>query len=144
MTIEAYIPRAPSDPYVAGVVLYPSLVREGVPYQSGSSEFLFGIPDVSSRGLWGVSMGDGHGQSSHIGFGLERVRRDGPVCRRATRRVGSGAEVARSATTEIRGASGMGITPVTGAGSSGLGQTSSSPPPDPVSREWFFDDPSPP
>uniref|UniRef100_A0A2N9F3T2 Uncharacterized protein n=1 Tax=Fagus sylvatica TaxID=28930 RepID=A0A2N9F3T2_FAGSY len=29
---------------------------------------------------------------------------------------------------------GMGITPVTGAGSSGLGQTSSSPPPDPVSR----------
>uniref|UniRef100_A0A2N9GA46 Aminotransferase-like plant mobile domain-containing protein n=2 Tax=Fagus sylvatica TaxID=28930 RepID=A0A2N9GA46_FAGSY len=39
---------------------------------------------------------------------------------------------------------GMGITPVTGAGSSGLGQTSSSPPPDPVSREWFFDDPSPP
>uniref|UniRef100_A0A2N9FSV5 Aminotransferase-like plant mobile domain-containing protein n=1 Tax=Fagus sylvatica TaxID=28930 RepID=A0A2N9FSV5_FAGSY len=35
---------------------------------------------------------------------------------------------------------GMGITPVTGAGSSGLGQTSSSPPPDPVSREWFFDD----
>uniref|UniRef100_A0A2N9HYJ3 Aminotransferase-like plant mobile domain-containing protein n=1 Tax=Fagus sylvatica TaxID=28930 RepID=A0A2N9HYJ3_FAGSY len=37
---------------------------------------------------------------------------------------------------------GMGITPVTGAGSSGLGQTSSSPPPDPVSREWFFDDPS--
>uniref|UniRef100_A0A2N9IRP3 Uncharacterized protein n=1 Tax=Fagus sylvatica TaxID=28930 RepID=A0A2N9IRP3_FAGSY len=37
---------------------------------------------------------------------------------------------------------GMGITPVTGAGSSGLGQTSSSPPPDPVSRDWFFDDPS--
>uniref|UniRef100_A0A2N9ICR8 Uncharacterized protein n=1 Tax=Fagus sylvatica TaxID=28930 RepID=A0A2N9ICR8_FAGSY len=27
---------------------------------------------------------------------------------------------------------------------SGLGQTSSSPPPDPVSRDWFFDDPSPP
>ena len=36
---------------------------------------------------------------------------------------------------------GMGITPVTGVGSSGLGQTSSSPPPDPVSRDWFFDDP---
>jgi ABC-type Na+ efflux pump permease subunit len=36
---------------------------------------------------------------------------------------------------------GMGITPVTGAGSSGLGQTSSSPPPDLVSRDWFFDDP---
>ena len=33
----------------------------------------------------------------------------------------------------------MGFTPVTG--SSGLGQTSSTPPPDPVSRDWFFDDP---
>ena len=31
------------------------------------------------------------------------------------------------------------FTPVTG--SSGLGQTSSTPPPDPVSRDWFFDDP---
>ena len=36
---------------------------------------------------------------------------------------------------------GMGITPVTGAGSSDFGQTSSTPPPDPVSRDWFFDDP---
>ena len=35
----------------------------------------------------------------------------------------------------------MGITPVTEAGSSGLGQTSSTPPLDPVSRDWFFDDP---
>ena len=35
----------------------------------------------------------------------------------------------------------MGITPVTEAGSSGFGQTSSTPPPDPVSRDWFFDDP---
>ena len=35
----------------------------------------------------------------------------------------------------------MGITPVTKAGSSGFGQTSSTPPPDPVSRDWFFDDP---
>uniref|UniRef100_A0A2N9GPL5 Aminotransferase-like plant mobile domain-containing protein n=1 Tax=Fagus sylvatica TaxID=28930 RepID=A0A2N9GPL5_FAGSY len=33
MTIEAYIPRAPSDPYIAGVSAYPSLVREDVPYQ---------------------------------------------------------------------------------------------------------------
>ena len=33
----------------------------------------------------------------------------------------------------------MGFTPVTG--SSGLGQTSSTPAPDPVSRDWFFDDP---
>ena len=35
----------------------------------------------------------------------------------------------------------IGITPVTEAGSSGFGQTSSTPPPDPVSRDWFFDDP---
>ena len=33
----------------------------------------------------------------------------------------------------------MGFTPVTG--SSDLGQTSSTPAPDPVSRDWFFDDP---
>uniref|UniRef100_A0A2N9FIT7 Uncharacterized protein n=1 Tax=Fagus sylvatica TaxID=28930 RepID=A0A2N9FIT7_FAGSY len=39
---------------------------------------------------------------------------------------------------------GMGITPVTGADLSGPGQPSSSPPRDPVSRDWFFDDPSPP
>jgi hypothetical protein len=36
---------------------------------------------------------------------------------------------------------GVGIAPVTGASSSGHGQTSSPPPPDPVSRDWFFDDP---
>jgi hypothetical protein len=36
---------------------------------------------------------------------------------------------------------GMGITPVTGADLSGLGQPSSSPARDPVSRDWFFDDP---
>jgi hypothetical protein len=36
---------------------------------------------------------------------------------------------------------GVGIPPVTGAGSSGFGQTSSPPPPDPVSRDWFLDNP---
>jgi hypothetical protein len=52
------------------------------------------------------------------------------------------AEVARFATTVRRleeQLQGMGITPVIGAGSSGFGQTSSTPPPDPVSRDWFFD-----
>ena len=34
-----------------------------------------------------------------------------------------------------------GIAPLTGASSSGHGQTSSPLPPDPVSRDWFFDDP---
>ena len=32
MTIEGYIPRDLSDPYVAGVSAYPGLVREDVPY----------------------------------------------------------------------------------------------------------------
>ena len=36
---------------------------------------------------------------------------------------------------------GVGIPPVTGAGSSDFGQTSFTPPPDPVSLDWFFDDP---
>jgi hypothetical protein len=36
---------------------------------------------------------------------------------------------------------GVGIPLVTGAGSSSFGQTSSPPPTDPVSRDWFFDDP---
>ena len=36
---------------------------------------------------------------------------------------------------------GVGIPPITGADSFGFGQTSSLPPPDPVSRDWFFDDP---
>uniref|UniRef100_A0A2N9I6H3 Aminotransferase-like plant mobile domain-containing protein n=1 Tax=Fagus sylvatica TaxID=28930 RepID=A0A2N9I6H3_FAGSY len=55
------------------------------------------------------------------------------------------AEVARFAATVRRleeQLQGMGITPVTGAGSSGFGQTSSTPPPDPVSRDWFFDESS--
>ena len=36
---------------------------------------------------------------------------------------------------------GVGIPLVTGVDSSGFGQTSSPPPPYPVSRDWFFDDP---
>ena len=34
-----------------------------------------------------------------------------------------------------------GIAPLPGASSSSHGQTSSPPSPDPVSRDWFFDDP---
>ena len=33
MTIKGYIPRAPSDSYMAGVDFYPDLVRADVPYQ---------------------------------------------------------------------------------------------------------------
>jgi hypothetical protein len=36
---------------------------------------------------------------------------------------------------------GAGIPPLSGVGSSGFSQTSSPLPPDPVSRDWFFDDP---
>ena len=32
MTIEGYIPRAPSDSYVEGVDTFPSLVQVDVPY----------------------------------------------------------------------------------------------------------------
>jgi hypothetical protein len=35
----------------------------------------------------------------------------------------------------------LGISPLTRASSSGHGQTSSPPPPNPVSQDWFFDDP---
>ena len=33
MTIEDYIPRAPSDSYVEGVEAYPNLIQVDVPYQ---------------------------------------------------------------------------------------------------------------
>ena len=33
MTIEDYIPRAPSDSYVEGVEAYPDLIQADVPYQ---------------------------------------------------------------------------------------------------------------
>ena len=32
MTIEDYIPRAPTDSFVAGVEAYPDLIRADVPY----------------------------------------------------------------------------------------------------------------
>ena len=54
------------------------------------------------------------------------------------------AELARRAATIQRledQLQGVGIPPVTGPGSSDFGQTSSPPPPDPVSRDWFFVDP---
>ena len=54
------------------------------------------------------------------------------------------AELARSTATIRRledQLQSVGITPVTGAGPSSFDQTSSPPPTDPVSRDWFFDDP---
>uniref|UniRef100_A0A2N9F8Y9 Aminotransferase-like plant mobile domain-containing protein n=1 Tax=Fagus sylvatica TaxID=28930 RepID=A0A2N9F8Y9_FAGSY len=167
MTIEDYIPRAPSDPYIAGVSAYPSLVREGVPYQEWFEQVSLGslmsLHEVEGgRVMGGVAMDSHHIRSSGQ---IERLEgRDGQYADGGdTARGGDGADAegfgpepeglrfsrcrgwllagVRRLEDQLHG---MGITPVTGADLSGPGQPSSSPPRDPVSRDWFFDDPSPP
>jgi hypothetical protein len=69
MTIEDYIPRAPSDPYIAGVSAYPSLVREDVPYQEWfervSLGSLMSLHEVEGgRVMGGVAMDSHHIRSS--------------------------------------------------------------------------------
>uniref|UniRef100_A0A2N9F8B3 Aminotransferase-like plant mobile domain-containing protein n=1 Tax=Fagus sylvatica TaxID=28930 RepID=A0A2N9F8B3_FAGSY len=183
MTIEDYIPRAPSDPYIAGVSAYPSLVREGVPYQEWfervSLGSLMSLHEVEGgRVMGGVAM-DSHlirssGQIERLeseilrlqlelsvsvdrhtadmdrvqgemaSMRTEATQREGEMVRMQRDLVSRDAEVARLAAAVRRleeQLQGMGITPVTGADLSGLGQPSSSPPRDPVSRDWFFDDP---
>uniref|UniRef100_A0A2N9FKJ5 Aminotransferase-like plant mobile domain-containing protein n=1 Tax=Fagus sylvatica TaxID=28930 RepID=A0A2N9FKJ5_FAGSY len=158
---------APSDPYIAGVSAYPSLVREGVPYQEWFEQVSLGslmsLHEVEGgRVMGGVAMDSHHIRSSGQ---IERLEGEGEMQTEATRREGEmvqmqrdlaqsqrdlgsrDAEVARLAAAVRRledQLHGMGITPVTGADLSGPGQPSSSPPRDPVSRDWFFDDPSPP
>jgi hypothetical protein len=186
MTIEDYIPRAPSDPYIAGVSAYPSLVREGVPYQAWFEQVSLGslmsLHEVEGgRVMGGVAMDSHHIRSSgqierlegeilrlqlELSVSVDRhtaemasmqteaTQREGEMVQmqrdlaQSQRDLGSrDAEVARLAAAVRRleeQLQGMGITPVTGADLSGLGQPSSSPPRDPVSRDWFFDDPSPP
>jgi hypothetical protein len=193
MTIEDYIPRAPSDPYIAGVSAYPSLVREGVPYQEWFEQVSLGslmsLHEVEGgRVMGGVAMDSHHIRSSGqierlegeiLRFQLElsvsadrhtadmdRVQGEmASMQTEATRREGEMVQMQRDLAQSRRDLGsrdaalaaqaaiirrledqlhGMGITPVTGADSSGLGQPSSSPPRDPVSRDWFFDDPSPP
>uniref|UniRef100_A0A2N9IXN6 Aminotransferase-like plant mobile domain-containing protein n=1 Tax=Fagus sylvatica TaxID=28930 RepID=A0A2N9IXN6_FAGSY len=183
MTIEDYIPRAPSDPYIAGVSAYPSLVREGVPYQEWfervSLGSLMSLHEVEGgRVMGGVAM-DSHlirssGQIERLeseilrlqlelsvsvdrhtadmdrvqgemaSMQTEATQREGEMVRMQRDLASRDAEVARLAAAVRRleeQLQGMGITPVTGADLSGLGQPSSSPPRDPVSRDWFFDDP---
>uniref|UniRef100_A0A2N9HLA2 Uncharacterized protein n=1 Tax=Fagus sylvatica TaxID=28930 RepID=A0A2N9HLA2_FAGSY len=158
MTIEDYIPRAPSDPYIAGVSAYPSLVREGVPYQEWFEQVSLGslmsLHEVEGgRVMGGVAM-DSHlirssGQIERLESEILRLQLELSVSvDRHTadmdRVQGEMAKVARLAAAVRRleeQLQGMGITPVTGADLSGLGQPSSSPPRDPVSRDWFFDDP---
>uniref|UniRef100_A0A2N9I1J5 Aminotransferase-like plant mobile domain-containing protein n=1 Tax=Fagus sylvatica TaxID=28930 RepID=A0A2N9I1J5_FAGSY len=141
-----------------GVSAYPSLVREGVPYQEWFEQVSLGslmsLHEVEGgRVMGGVAM-----DSHHIRSSGQIERLEGEILRlqlelsvsvdRHTadmdRVQGEMAKVARLAAAVRRleeQLHGMGITPVTGADPSGLGQPSSSPPRDPVSRDWFFDDP---
>uniref|UniRef100_A0A2N9FHU4 Aminotransferase-like plant mobile domain-containing protein n=1 Tax=Fagus sylvatica TaxID=28930 RepID=A0A2N9FHU4_FAGSY len=186
MTIEDYIPRAPSDPYIAGVSAYPSLVREGVPYQEWFEQVSLGslmsLHEVEGgRVMGGVAMDSHHIRSSgqierlegevlrlqlELSVSVDRhtadmdrvqgemasmqteaTRREGEMVQMQRDLASRDAEVTRLAAAVRRledQLHGMGITPVTGADLSGPGQPSSSPPRDPVSRDWFFDDPSPP
>jgi hypothetical protein len=179
MTIEDYIPRAPSDPYIAGVSAYPSLVREGVPYQEWFEQVSLGslmsLHEVEGgRVMGGVAMDSHHIRSSgqierlesevlrlqlELSVSVDRHTADmdrvqGEMASMQTEAIqmqrdlaSRDAEVTRLAAAVRRleeQLQGMGITPVTGADLSGPGQPSSSPPRDPVSRDWFFDDPSPP
>uniref|UniRef100_A0A2N9GK92 Aminotransferase-like plant mobile domain-containing protein n=1 Tax=Fagus sylvatica TaxID=28930 RepID=A0A2N9GK92_FAGSY len=138
MTIEDYIPRAPSDPYIAGVSAYPSSGPRGCAIPGVvSSKFLWGslmsLHEVEGgRVMGGVAMDSHHIRSSGQIERLEEER--WPVCRR--RRHGErgrwcrcrgiwlpgDAEVARLAAAVRRleeQLQGMGITPVTGADLSG-------------------------
>jgi hypothetical protein len=179
MTIEDYIPRAPSDPYIAGVSAYPSLVREGVPYQEWFEQVSLGslmsLHEVEGgRVTGGVAMDSHHIRSSgqierlesevlrlqlELSVSVDRHTADmdrvqGEMASMQTEATqmrrdlaSRDAEVTRLAAAVRRleeQLQGMGIIPVTGADLSGPGQPSSSPPRDPVSRDWFFDDPSPP
>uniref|UniRef100_A0A2N9GTX9 Aminotransferase-like plant mobile domain-containing protein n=1 Tax=Fagus sylvatica TaxID=28930 RepID=A0A2N9GTX9_FAGSY len=148
---------APSDPYIAGVSAYPSLVREDVPYQEWFERVSLG--SLISRDLrvrilrlqleLSVSV-DRHTadmdrvQGEMASMQTEATQREGEMVQMQRDLASRDAEVARLAAAVRRleeQLQGMGITPVTGADLSGLGQPSSSPPRDPVSRDWFFDDP---
>uniref|UniRef100_A0A2N9HBD1 Aminotransferase-like plant mobile domain-containing protein n=1 Tax=Fagus sylvatica TaxID=28930 RepID=A0A2N9HBD1_FAGSY len=143
MTIEDYIPRAPSDPYIAGVSAYPSLVREGVPYQEWFEQVSLGslmsLHEVEGgRVMGGVAMDSHHIRSSGQ---IERLEgRDGQYADGGdTARGGDGADAegfgpepeglrfqmqsagvlllpVRRLEDQLHG---MGITPVTGADLSG-------------------------
>uniref|UniRef100_A0A2N9HVC3 Aminotransferase-like plant mobile domain-containing protein n=1 Tax=Fagus sylvatica TaxID=28930 RepID=A0A2N9HVC3_FAGSY len=193
MTIEDYIPRAPSDSFVAGVEAYPALILADVPYgewfEQVSLGSLMSLHEVEGGRVMGGSAMDSHlyrssgrsrdlrvrycvsslsCRSARIVIRLIWTRVQGEMASmqtEATRREGEMVQMQRDLAQSRRDLGsrdaalaaqaaiirrledqlhGMGITPVTGADSSGLGQPSSSPPRDPVSRDWFFDDPSPP
>uniref|UniRef100_A0A2N9H5V3 Aminotransferase-like plant mobile domain-containing protein n=1 Tax=Fagus sylvatica TaxID=28930 RepID=A0A2N9H5V3_FAGSY len=189
MTIEDYIPRAPSDSFVAGVEAYPALILADVPYgewfEQVSLGSLMSLHEVEGGRVMGGSAMDSHLYRSsgefewlqteilrlqlELSVSEDRYAADMARAQEETARVQAELTQVQGELTRTQGdltqsrrdlgsrdavltahvetirrledqLHGMGITPVTGAGSSGLGQTSSSPPPDPVSREWFFDD----
>jgi hypothetical protein len=189
MTIEDYIPRAPSDSFVAGVEAYPALILADVPYSEWFEQVSLGslmsLHKVEGGRVMGGSAMDSHLFRSsgefewlqteilrlqlELSVSEDRYAADMARAQEETARVQAELTQAQGELTRAQGdlsqsrrdlssrdtvltahvetirrledqLHGMGITPVIGAGSSGLGQTSSSPPPDPVSREWFFDD----
>uniref|UniRef100_A0A2N9EX88 Aminotransferase-like plant mobile domain-containing protein n=1 Tax=Fagus sylvatica TaxID=28930 RepID=A0A2N9EX88_FAGSY len=191
MTIEDYIPRAPSDSFVAGVEAYPALILADVPYREWFEQVSLGslmsLHEVEGGRVMGGSAMDSHLSRSsgefewlqteilrlqlELSVSEDRYAADMARAQEETARVQAELTQVQGELTRAQGdltqsrrdlgsrdavltahvetirrledqLHGMGITPVTGAGSSGLGQTSSSPPPDPVSRDWFFDDPS--
>jgi hypothetical protein len=64
MTIEGYIPRAPSDSYVAGVDFHPDLVRTDVPYQKWFEQISLG-PLMSLHEVEGGRVMGGMAMDSH-------------------------------------------------------------------------------
>uniref|UniRef100_A0A2N9H3Y5 Aminotransferase-like plant mobile domain-containing protein n=1 Tax=Fagus sylvatica TaxID=28930 RepID=A0A2N9H3Y5_FAGSY len=160
MTIEDYIPRAPSDPYIAGVSAYPSLVREGVPYQEWFEQVSLGslmsLHEVEGgRVMGGVAMDSHHIRSSgqierlegeilrlqlELSVSVDRHTADmASMQTEATRREGEMVQMQRDLAQSQRdlGSRDAEVARLAAA-------PSSSPPRDPVSRDWFFDDPSPP
>uniref|UniRef100_A0A2N9HDV8 Aminotransferase-like plant mobile domain-containing protein n=1 Tax=Fagus sylvatica TaxID=28930 RepID=A0A2N9HDV8_FAGSY len=190
MSIEGYIPRDPSDSYVAGVDAYPDLIRADVPYREWFEQVSLG-PLMSLHEVEGGRVMGGSAMDSHLfqsSGEIERLQNEvlhlqlelsvsedrhvadmdraqgETACVQAelTRMQGEMAQMqadlaqrqrdldSRDAALATHAATirrledqlqGVGIPPVTRVGSSGFGQTSSPPPTDPVSRDWFFDDP---
>jgi hypothetical protein len=72
MTIEDYIPRAPSDSYVEGVEVYPDLIRADVPYREWFQQVSLG-PLMSLHEVEGGRVMGGSAMDSHIFRLLERL-----------------------------------------------------------------------
>uniref|UniRef100_A0A2N9IMC4 Aminotransferase-like plant mobile domain-containing protein n=1 Tax=Fagus sylvatica TaxID=28930 RepID=A0A2N9IMC4_FAGSY len=65
MTIEDYIPRAPSDSYVEGVKVYPDLIRADVPYREWFEQVSLG-PLMSLHEVEGGRVMGGSAMDSHL------------------------------------------------------------------------------